>query len=217
LGFIPGNKNLYELAFIHRSASLVLSNGSTVNNERLEFLGDAILDAVVAEYLFSAFPKKDEGFLSKMRSKIVKRNHLNSLAINLGIEKLVVTNAINQNGGKHICGNAFEALIGAVYLDKGYKKTKKFIINKILNEQIDLVELETKETDYKSRIIEWAQKRRTEVSFENQEEYTENDRSPIFISRVIVTNQLIGQGKGSSKKEAEQNAAEEAFANVSAL
>jgi len=215
LGFIPGNKNLYELAFIHRSASL--SNGSTVNNERLEFLGDAILDAVVAEYLFSAFPKKDEGFLSKMRSKIVKRNHLNSLAINLGIEKLVVTNAINQNGGKHICGNAFEALIGAVYLDKGYKKTKKFIINKILNEQIDLVELETKETDYKSRIIEWAQKRRTEVSFENQEEYTENDRSPIFISRVIVTNQLIGQGKGSSKKEAEQNAAEEAFANVSAL
>jgi len=217
LGFIPGNKNLYELAFIHRSASLVLSNGSTVNNERLEFLGDAILDAVVAEYLFSAFPKKDEGFLSKMRSKIVKRNHLNSLAINLGIEKLVVTNAINQNGGKHICGNAFEALIGAVYLDKGYKKTKKFIINKILNEQIDLVELETKETDYKSRIIEWAQKRRTEVSFENQEEYTENDRSPIFISRIIVTNQLIGQGKGSSKKEAEQNAAEEAFANVSAL
>ena len=217
MGFIPGNKNLYELAFIHRSASLVLSNGSTVNNERLEFLGDAILDAVVAEYLFSAFPKKDEGFLSKMRSKIVKRNHLNSLAINLGIEKLVVTNAINQNGGKHICGNAFEALIGAVYLDKGYKKTKKFIINKILNEQIDLVELETKETDYKSRIIEWAQKRRTEVSFENQEEYTENDRSPIFISRVIVTNQLIGQGKGSSKKEAEQNAAEEAFANVSAL
>lgn len=217
MGFIPGNKNLYELAFIHRSASLVLSNGSTVNNERLEFLGDAILDAVVAEYLFSAFPKKDEGFLSKMRSKIVKRNHLNSLAINLGIEKLVVTNAINQNGGKHICGNAFEALIGAVYLDKGYKKTKKFIINKILNEQIDLVELETKETDYKSRIIEWAQKRRTEVSFENQEEYTENDRSPIFISRIIVTNQLIGQGKGSSKKEAEQNAAEEAFANVSAL
>ena len=217
MGFVPGNKKLYELAFIHRSASLVLGNGSIVNNERLEFLGDAILDAVVAEYLFTAFPKKDEGFLSKMRSKIVKRKHLNHLAINLGIEKLVVTNAINQNGGKHICGNAFEALIGAVYLDKGYKKTRKFIVNKILNEQIDLVELETKETDYKSRIIEWAQKRRTEVSFESQEEYSDYDRSPVFISRVIVTNQLIGQGKGSSKKEAEQNAAEEAFATVSAI
>ena len=119
LGFIPGNLNLYELAFVHRSASLVLSNGSNVNNERLEFLGDAILDAVIAEFLFLSYPKKDEGFLSKMRSKIVKRKQLNSLAISFGIDRWVVAHAINQNGGKHICGNAFEALIGAIYLDKG--------------------------------------------------------------------------------------------------
>ncbi len=215
LGFFPREKELYDLAFIHRSASISLGNGSTVNNERLEFLGDAILDAVVAEFLFANYPNKNEGFLSTMRSKIVKRKHLNSLAINLGIEKFIISNSLNNNGGKHICGNAFEALIGAIYLDRGYKITRKFIIEKILKKQIDLDELEHTETDYKSRIIEWAQKTRTEIKFEVEEEYTGKDHAPIFISRILVTDQLKGEGKGSSKKEAEQNAAEQAFSAIS--
>ena len=215
LGFIPGNIELYELAFVHRSASLVLNKrNSTVNNERLEFLGDAILDAVIAEYLFLSYPNKDEGFLSKMRSKIVKRKQLNSLAISLGIDKLVVAHAINHNGGKHICGNAFEALIGAIYLDKGYPKARQYIINKVLNAHVNLKELEHRETDFKSRIIEWSQKNRTELSFESQEEYTRKEHAPLFISRVIVSNQLMGEGEGSSKKEAEQNAAEQALHEI---
>jgi ribonuclease III len=211
LGYIPQKWEIYELAFIHRSASVLLTDGRTVNNERLEFLGDAVLDAVIADFLFSQYPHKDEGFLSKMRSKIVKRKHLNSLAIKIGVNKLIVSNSINYNGGKHICGNAFEALVGAVYLDKGYTKTRKFIIDNILAAHIDLEELEHRETDYKSRIIEWAQKSRTEISFDNQEEYSGHDRVPVFVSRILVAGQLMGQGRGASKKEAEQNAAELAY------
>ena len=211
LGFIPREKSLYDLAFIHRSASVSLSNGTSIDNERLEFLGDALLDAVVAEFLFESYPDKDEGFLSTMRSKIVKRKHLNFLAVKMGLDQLIVSGSFNGNGGKHICGNAFEALIGAIYLDRGYKKTKKFIVNKVLKTQIDLDELEHTETDYKSRIIEWAQKNRTEIKFEIEEEYTGKDHAPMFISRILVTDQLMGEGKGSSKKEAEQNAAEQAF------
>jgi ribonuclease-3 len=214
LGYIPRKWELYELAFIHRSASVLLSDGRTINNERLEFLGDAVLDAVIADFLFSQYPNKDEGFLSKMRSKIVKRKHLNTLAIKIGVNKLIISNSINLNGGKHISGNAFEALVGAVYIDKGYVRTRKFIIDNILNAHIDLEELEHRETDYKSRIIEWAQKNRTEISFDNQEDYSGRDRVPIFISRIMIAGQLKGQGKGASKKEAEQNAAEQAYNDI---
>jgi ribonuclease-3 len=214
LGYKPKNSALYDLAFVHRSAPVQLPDGSTANNERLEFLGDAILDALVAEYLFSYYPNKDEGFLSKMRSKIVKRKHLNSLAISVGIDKLIVTNSININGGKHICGNAFEALVGAIYLDCGYGRTREFIINKILKAHINLELLELRETDFKSRIIEWAQKKRNEISFECQEEYTGKEHAPIFVSRILVSGQIMGQGKGTSKKEAEQNAAEQAYCAI---
>jgi ribonuclease III len=217
LGYFPRNMALYELAFIHRSASVLLENGSSLNNERLEFLGDALLDAIVAEFLFESYPDKNEGFLSTMRSKIVKRKHLNNLAIKLGLEKLIVANSFNNNGGKHICGNAFEALIGAIYVDRGYNVTRKFIINKILKTRIDLEELEHTESDFKSRIIEWAQKNRTEIKFEIEEEYTGKDHAPIFISRIFVTDQLMGEGKGTSKKEAEQNAAEQAFSAISII
>jgi len=217
LGFLPRKKELYDLAFIHRSASVALGNGSSLNNERLEFLGDAMLDAIVAEFLFKTYPSKNEGFLSTMRSRIVKRKHLDSLAMKMGIEKLIVANSLNNNGGKHICGNAFEALIGAIYVDQGYKVTREFIINKILKAQIDLEELEHTESDFKSRIIEWAQKNRTEIKFEIEEEYTGKDHAPIFVSRIFVTDQLMGEGKGSSKKEAEQNAAEQAFNAISLI
>lgn len=211
LGYYPRKWDLYELAFIHRSASIFLADGTSVNNERLEFLGDAVLDSVIAEYLFHEFPNKDEGFLSKMRSKIVKRKNLNQLALKIGMKEYIVSQSINANGGKHIYGNAFEALVGAIYIDVGYKKTKKFLINRILKKHINLSELELRETDYKSRIIEWAQKARAEISFESQEEYTSKEHTPIFISKVLVANELMGLGKGFSKKEAEQNAAEQAY------
>jgi ribonuclease III len=214
LGYVPRKWEIYKLAFVHRSASILLPDGRNINNERLEFLGDAVLDAVIADYLFSQYPNEDEGFLSKMRSKIVKRKHLNSLAIKIGVNKLIISNSINTNGGKHIYGNAFEALVGAVYIDKGYEKTRKFITGKILEAHINLEELEHRETDYKSRIIEWAQKNRTEISFDSQEEYTGHDRSPVFISSILIAGKIMGQGKGASKKEAEQNAAEQAYNEI---
>jgi ribonuclease-3 len=211
LGFYPHHWQLYELAFVHRSASVLLPDSTSVNNERLEFLGDAVLDAVVAEYLFLKYPDKDEGFLSKMRSKIVKRQHLNTLALKTGINKYIISNSINSNGGKYISGNTFEALIGAIYLDKGYPRTHKFLINNVLNKHINFEELEYRESDYKSRIIEWAQKNRNEIGFENQEEYAESGHSPTFVSRVLIDNRIAGEGRGTSKKEAEQNAAEQAY------
>ncbi len=201
------------MALTHRSVSLKI-NGTLVNNERLEFLGDAMLDAIIAEYLFKKYPTRNEGFLSKMRSKIVKRKQLNGMALSLGLDNLVQVINVNSNGGKHLYGNALEALIGAVYLDKGYETTRKFIIKKIIKKHIDLHELETIETDYKSRIIEWAQKNHTEISFDNQEEYHNNEKSPIFVSRVLINNEILGEGKGSSKKEAEQNAAEHAYISL---
>lgn len=215
LGYYPRNKKLYELAFIHRSASAFINNGTPVNNERLEFLGDAVLDSIVAEYLFLNFPDKNEGFLSTMRSKIVKRNQLNSIAVKIGIDKLIISNLYTSS--KHIYGNAFEALIGAIYLDKGYNYTRKYVIGKILKTYVNLELLESHETDFKSRIIEWAQKNRVELKFECKEENSGKDNTQIFISTILVANQLIGQGKGLSKKDAEQNAAEQALNAITSI
>ena len=211
LGFTPRKKELYDIAFLHRSASKVMSNGFVLNNERLEFLGDAILDAIVADYLFSVYPIQDEGFLSKMRSKIVKRQQLNSLAIQLGIDKLVVVNKYETQNGKYLFGNALEALIGAVYLDRGYKISQKFVINNILKRFIDLHNLEFVETDFKSRVIEWAQKNHQNISFDCHEENENDYHNPLFVAQVTIEGNILGLGRGYSKKEAEQNAAEMAF------
>lgn len=213
LGFIPYNTKFYELALTHRSASIRI-NGTLINNERLEFLGDAVLDSIVAEYLFHKYPHKNEGFLSKMRSKIVKRKNLNEIGVAMELEKVVRASNINCTGGKHLYGNALEALIGAIYLDKGYHQTSRFIINRIIKSHINLEQLEYLETDFKSRIIEWAQKNHSEISFENQEEYHSDEKIPQFISRIKINNSIMGQGKGFSKKEAEQNAAEQAFVSL---
>ena len=185
-----------------------------VNNERLEYLGDAILDAVIADYLFKKFPRKKEGFLTQMRSKIVKRSHLDFLARNLGIDLMVVSNTQRNPYKKHIYGDAFEALIGAIYLDKGYLYTHKYIVNYILKNFVNLEELLTKETDYKSRLIEWGQKNKVMISFETSEEYAEVEQAPTFVSQVKMNDQGLGTGTGKSKKEAEQLAAEQAYNNV---
>lgn len=215
LNIVPGKLKLYEIAFLHRSASVVFSDGSVVNNERLEYLGDAVLDAVIADYLFKKFPRKKEGFLTQMRSKIVKRSNLDVLARKIGIDELIVSNTHRNVHKKHIYGDALEALIGAIYLDKGYTRTRKYIVNNVIKSFVDLDQLINKETDFKSRIIEWGQKNKYNIIFETKEEYLELEQSPIFVSVIRVGDSTLGTGQGKSKKEAEQNASEQAFVYVS--
>lgn len=205
-GLYPGNEELYKLAFIHKSASLRLAEGLVINNERLEFLGDAILDAVVAEYLYSKFPDKKEGFLTQTRSKMVNGDYLGQLGIQLGLDKFIISHAHNYNSNKHILGDAFEALIGAIYLDHGYKAVKKFVFKQLLRKHIDLGKLILTETNYKSRLIEWAQKDKKDVTF-NTELEDNGNLLPEFISYIKVDDKIIAKGIGPSKKEAEQNAA----------
>jgi ribonuclease-3 len=198
---------LYELAFIHKSASLILPDGEVVNNERLEYLGDAILDAIVADYLFKQFPNKDEGFLTQMRSKMVKRKHLNLLAYRMGLNKLIVSHTHPANISKHLYGNAFEALVGAIYLDKGFKPTAKFI-ERTISRYVDIERLRASESDYKSKLIEWAQKTKQEVLFVSHEETPAHiHSSPHFVAFVRIVDKELGRGIGKSKKEAEQKAA----------
>jgi len=216
LGFLPGNRQLYEIAFIHRSASTTCKNGHIINNERLEYLGDAILDAIIADYLYAYFPEKDEGFLTQLRSKIVKRKQLNKLAFKLGISSFLVSKTNSEQSSINLLGNAFEALIGAIYLDKGYKRTKRFVTVKILGKYLDVERLARKESDFKSRIIEWAQKNKQEISFVSHEEPRPGSHESYFSSQVMLVDRKLGSGSGHSKKDAEQRAAEEALSNINA-
>ena len=213
LGFRPSHMKLYEMAFIHKSASITLPDGNVINNERLEFLGDAILDAIVADYLFRNYPDMDEGSLTKMRSKMVKRKHLNLLAIRLGIDKLIVTHTNPINVSKHLYGNAFEALIGAIYIDKGYQRASQFI-SLIIKRYVNLERLLKTDTDYKSQLIEWAQKQRQEIVFESREEIKTNSHLPVFITHVKISNEIVGKGMGNSKKDSEQKAAKTGLENL---
>lgn len=198
------------MAFIHKSASSLISRGELINNERLEYLGDAILDAVVADYLFRNYPNNDEGSLTKMRSKMVKRRHLNLMAYRLGLHKMVIAQTHPGNISKHLYGNAFEALVGAIYLDKGFNKTCKFI-EKILEKNVDIDRLLKSDFDYKSQLIEWAQKNKHEVIFVSQEETKDNSHITQFITTIRIFNKDIAKGYGYSKKEAEQKAAKTAL------
>lgn len=217
LGIFPRNIEIYKLAVVHKSASVVLPRGKRVNNERLEYLGDAVLDAIVADYLFSQYPNQKEGFLTKMRSKIVSRTSLNQLAIDMGLDKIIVKQTNLQNSQKNIYGNALEAIIGAMFIDQGYQFTSDCIINSILEKYIDLDNLQLVETDYKSRIIEFAQKNRFALQFQIQENEAVNGNCPHFTATIVLNDQLLGEGNGSSKKEAEQNAAMEALAKTDEL
>ncbi len=212
-GFLPGRLELYELATTHKSACISLPDGTSVNNERLEYLGDAILNAIIADYLYIQFPGSDEGFLTQLRSKIVKRKELNRLAYLLGISRLIKLNKNQRQDKINLLGNALEAIIGAIYLDKDYYRAKKFVISKILVRHLDLERLARKESDFKSRIIEWAQKNKKEISFLS-EESSEGGRNTVFVSRVVMQDQELGSGTGHSKKDAEQRAAEEAIDKI---
>lgn len=206
LGFQPGNLELYRLAFLHKSA--IQNNGESdkvFNNERLEFLGDALLGAIVTEYLYLSFPFKDEGFLTRVRSKIVSRQHLNFLADKMGLIHFLVKDKSKYEGSS-IYGNALEALIGSIYLDKGFKTVKKFIINRLFKLYINVEELINTEFDYKSKLTQWAQKEKKVLEFRilADKKYSESEKYHIGI---FVDSALMGECNHSSKKIAEQTAA----------
>jgi ribonuclease III len=220
LGFVPGNYALYRLALRHKSVASDISNKGIKNsNERLEFLGDAILGSVVAEVLFKKFPFKDEGFLTEMRSKIVNRAHLNQLSKKIGIAEMIDYDAkINNMGNKNssLFGDAFEAMIGAIYLDKGYEFTRRLIIHRIILPHVDIDHLEQTESNYKSRLLEWAQKEGKEINFELLDEKS-SGQSRLFTVRVLINGEEKGKGQDFSKKNAEKNAAEKACAELNII
>lgn len=207
LGFYPQNLRLYDLAFIHKSASVVDSQGNLVNNERLEYLGDAILGAIIADFLYNRFPHEDEGFLTKTRSKLVNRAILTQLTHDMGLHVFIESNTTKKIDKSHIFGDALEALIGAIYLDRDYQSAKFFVTKKILPQFVDLNEIEQEDSNFKSQLIEWSQKTKRELEFETTEETDENMKQPKFTAVVKIDNEKVGTGTGSSKKEAHQNAA----------
>ncbi len=211
LGFLPGKSELYVLAFLHKSTALTNKNGNVVNNERLEYLGDAVLGSVIGEYLYLKYPEENEGFLTKMRSKMVNGDALGDLALKMKLDQLLENNVYGAISIKHISGDAFEALIGAIYLDKGYRTTKRFILRKMVERHLNLDELEKAETNHKSQLIEWAQKNRKEVCFYTDIEPYDPTK---FISYVSIGDRLYGSGTGVSKKEAEQEAAWETLKDI---
>ena len=211
LGFKPGNLELYEIAFIHRSATFVLADGKKVNNERLEYLGDAVLDAILSDYLFEKFPEANEGFLTKIRSRIVNRDVLNQLALSMGFNKILISRINSSHLTKNLYGDAFEALIGSVFLDKGFKKTKNVFIKNVLNKYLDLDLIVKTDTDYKSLVFEWVQKNKSNLIFTYSEEYDFNLKKSVFSTVLSIDKEEFGVGHGSSKKEAEQEAANQTW------
>lgn len=207
VGFYPDNIHLYEQAFLHKSSSIEAGDGRWMNNERMEFLGDAVLDAIVADIVYKHFQNKREGFLTNTRSKIVQRETLNRVAVELGLDKMVVYSAKLNSHNNHMYGNALEALIGAIYLDKGYDTCYRFIRDVIIKKYIDLDNIAKKEVNFKSSLIEWSQKNKLEISFELIESFTDNDGNPVFQTGVFLADEQIGVGIGYSKKESQQNAA----------
>jgi ribonuclease-3 len=211
LGFKPGNLKLYEIAFIHRSATFTMPDGKKVNNERLEYLGDAVLDAILSDYLFEKFPDATEGFMTKIRSRIVNRDILNQLALSMGINNILISNISSVQPTKNLYGDALEALIGSVFLDKGFRKTKKLFIRNVLNKYLDLEVIVRTDTDYKSLVFEWVQKHKSNLIFTYNEEYDFNRKKSVFSTILIIDKEEMGEGHGSSKKEAEQEASSQAL------
>lgn len=209
-GFYPGNISLYQLAFRHKSLAIKQSNGARISNERLEFLGDTILDSIIADYLFKLFPFKDEGFLTKMKSKIVSRAHLNKLSAKLGIDNLI---QCSQECGPHyksMKGDAFEAFIGALYLDKGFDFTRKIVVDRIIRLHINMDELLSIDLNYKSKLLEWVQRERKILEFKVVQEVGSGYNKQ-YIVESLIDQTVYGHGQDFSIKAAEQQAAERAL------
>lgn len=215
LGFSPGNLSLYRKAFTHSSASNQAKDRGVVKEsyERLEFLGDAILSAVIADFLFKKFPLKDEGFLTKVRSRIVSRQQLGKLAFKFGLDKMIQAESGVTGRSSSINGDVFEAIIGAIYLDKGYIFTSAFIRDTIIRYHLDIDEIESVDTDYKSKLIEWAQKNRKELKFKLVEEKGTGSQK-LFVVEIVVDGEGFGRSESFSKKKAEQEAAAVAIVSL---
>ena len=206
-GFVPHNIELYKLALIHKSASLVLDDGRQINNERLEYLGDAVIEAVSSDYIYIEFPDEQEGFMTQMRSKIVSRQSLNGIAERIGLDRYIISNSSGNCTQKHISGDAFEAMMGAIYLDQGYEFVNRLLINRLFREHLSLEELTESENDFKSRLIEWCQKNHHTIRFRTTRQENSAANHPLFRSTALIDNMEVGHGSGESKKEAEQQAA----------
>ena len=207
LGIKPGNVSLYERALNHRS----IKEGADENNERLEYLGDAILSAIIADYLFKRYPYRGEGFLTEMRSKMVNRQQLNDIAVKMGLKKITVFNRFdNALKSSQIFGNTLEALVGAVYLDKGYKKTQQWVLHHIVIPYLFVDDLENIDINLKNRLIGWASKNNHSLSFETIDEKLESGRR-VFTIGVMLDGEVISTGRGFNKKDASQNAAQQAI------
>ena len=211
LGFYPHNIGLYQEALMHKSMLAHAKGGTPINNERLEFLGDAVLGAVVGEIVFHHFPRQREGFLTNTRSKIVQRESLGKLATEIGLDKLVRCNEHNQMHNSYLAGNAFEALIGAIYLDRGYSYCKAFITKKILHRLIDIDKLAYQEKNFKSKVLEWCQKHKVTLEFVLLDETKAEDGSPLFNTKVVINGHECARGRGYSKKESQQKASKNAL------
>lgn len=207
LGFYPHRIRYYKLALQHKSTG---SHGKHLNgnhNERLEYLGDAVLESIVSDILYRHFPDRREGFLTNTRSKIVQRDTLNRLSHELGLDALIHSNGHTNTHNSNMGGNAFEALVGAVYLDRGYDACMHFMRDRILRQVINVDKMAAQEVNFKSKLIEWAQKNRLQLEFRLIEERCENHASPIFVTRVVIEGLDCETGKGYSKKESHQQAA----------
>lgn len=210
LGYKPKNINLYRKAFTHRSMNMRDDNGVPINYERLEFVGDAMLSSVIATHLFNEVPQGDEGYLTKMRSKIVSREHLNELGRELNLIALVKSKIPKGNFGNNIHGNLFEALVGAIFLDKGYKNCEKFIYDNVIIPHVDIERLEGKVISYKSLLIEWCQKEKKTFNYSVFED-NGRDEHKHFSVRLSINNKVIAKARATSKKKAEEKASKRAF------
>ncbi len=210
LGFKPGDITIYEEAFTHRSMNEKNSEGKPQNYERLEFLGDAMLGSVIAAHLFKKVPDGNEGYLTKMRSKVVSREHLNELGRDLNLISLVKTSIPTKQFGENIHGNVFEALVGAIYLDKGFKFCEKFIHRRVIKPYVDIQKLEGKIISYKSLFIEWCQKNKKNFKF-NVYEDTGNDPLKHFAVKLQLEQNTVAKARATSKKKAEERAAKRAY------
>jgi len=210
LGYKVKNKELYLKAFTHRSMNIKDKNGNAINYERLEFVGDAMLGAVIASYLFEEVPHGDEGYLTKMRSKVVSREHLNELGKELKLIDLVESKIPKNNFGNNIHGNLFEALVGAIFLDKGYKQCERFINDRIVEPHVDIEQLEGRVISYKSLLIEWCQKEKKTFDY-NVYEDSGNDDIKHFSVKLSIDKKVVSKARATSKKKAEEKASKRAF------
>ena len=210
LGFTPQHISYYEEAFTHRSLQQEDTAGNPQNYERLEFLGDAMLGSVIAAHLFNKVPQGNEGYLTKMRSKVVSREHLNELGRDLNLISLVKSSVPSNQFGENIHGNVFEALVGAIYLDKGYKKTEKFIHKRVIKPYVDIQKLEGKIISYKSLFIEWCQKNKHIFKYLTYED-SGNEPLKYFAVKLELDQNVIAKARATSKKKAEELASKRAF------